>query len=40
MEPLFEIEKKWIHPILKISVAEILNQLETQDLELFSRFKL
>ena len=39
MQPLYEIEKKWIHPILKISVAEILNQLETQELELFSRFK-
>jgi 2-amino-4-hydroxy-6-hydroxymethyldihydropteridine diphosphokinase len=39
MEPLYEIEKNWIHPILKISVAEILNHLEAQELELFSEFK-
>ena len=39
MEPLNEIEKHWIHPILKISVAEILNQLDAQELELFSEFK-
>ena len=39
MEPLNEIDKYWIHPILKISVAEILNQLDEQELELFSEFK-
>ena len=39
MQPLYEIEKNWIHPILKINVAEILNQLETQELELLSEFK-
>ena len=39
MEPLNEIDKYWIHPILKISVAEILNQLDTQKLELFFGFK-
>jgi 2-amino-4-hydroxy-6-hydroxymethyldihydropteridine diphosphokinase len=39
MEPLYEIEKNWIHPILKTSVAEILNQLDQQELELFSGFK-
>ena len=39
MEPLNEIEKNWIHPILKISVAEILSQLDAQELELFSGFK-
>jgi 2-amino-4-hydroxy-6-hydroxymethyldihydropteridine diphosphokinase len=39
MEPLYEIEKKWIHPILKISVAEILKQLDQQELDLFSGFK-
>ena len=39
MQPLYEIEKNWIHPILKTSVAEILNQLDQQELELFSEFK-
>jgi 2-amino-4-hydroxy-6-hydroxymethyldihydropteridine diphosphokinase len=39
MQPLNEIEKNWIHPILKTSVTEILNQLDQQELELFSEFK-
>ena len=39
MQPLYEIEKNWIHPILKTSVTEILNQLDQQELELFSEFK-
>ena len=37
MEPLFEIEKNWVHPILNISVTEILNQLHSQKLEKFSK---
>ena len=39
MEPLFEIEKNWIHPILKLSVTEILNQLDKQEIELFLKSK-
>ena len=39
MQPLYEIEKNWIHPILKTSVTEILNQLDQQELELFLEFK-
>ena len=39
MEPLFEIEKNWVHPILKLSVLEILNQLATQEIELFLKSK-
>ena len=39
MQPLYEIEKNWIHPILKTSVTEILKQLDKQELELFSKFK-
>ena len=39
MQPLYEIEKNWIHPILKTSVAEILEQLDQQELELLSEFK-
>ena len=39
MEPLFEIEKDWIHPIFKLSVTEILNKLDKQQIELFSKSK-
>ena len=39
MEPLFEIEKSWIHPILKLSVTEILNQLDKQEIEVFLKSK-
>ena len=39
MEPLFEIEKSWMHPILKLSVTEILNQLDKQEIELFLKSK-
>jgi 2-amino-4-hydroxy-6-hydroxymethyldihydropteridine diphosphokinase len=39
MQPLYEIEKNWVHPILKTSVAEILEQLDQQELELLSEFK-
>ncbi len=30
--PLFEITKTWIHPIMKISVQDLINSLKTQDL--------
>jgi 7,8-dihydro-6-hydroxymethylpterin-pyrophosphokinase len=39
MQPLYEIEKNWIHPILKTSVTDILKQLDQQELELLSEFK-
>ena len=39
MEPLAEVEKNWIHPVLKISAKQILNQLDAQDIELFSKSK-
>ena len=39
MQPLYEIEKKWVHPILKTSVAEILEKLDQQELELLSELK-
>jgi 2-amino-4-hydroxy-6-hydroxymethyldihydropteridine diphosphokinase len=39
MEPLFEIEKNWVHPILNLSVSEILNHLDTQDIKLFLKPK-
>jgi 2-amino-4-hydroxy-6-hydroxymethyldihydropteridine diphosphokinase len=39
MEPLFEIEKKWVHPVLKLSIVEILNQLNAQEIEHFSKTK-
>ena len=31
--PLFEITKTWIHPIIKISIKELVNSLKTKDLK-------
>jgi 2-amino-4-hydroxy-6-hydroxymethyldihydropteridine diphosphokinase len=39
MQPLVEIEKDWIHPILKLSAIDILNTLDTQEIELYSKNK-
>jgi 2-amino-4-hydroxy-6-hydroxymethyldihydropteridine diphosphokinase len=39
MQPLAEVEKNWIHPILKLSATDILNGLETQEIELFVKSK-
>ena len=39
MEPLFEIEKNWVHPILKLNITDILSQLDTQEIELFLKSK-
>jgi 2-amino-4-hydroxy-6-hydroxymethyldihydropteridine diphosphokinase len=39
MEPLFELDKNWIHPILKLSVTEILNRLDKQEIEIFLNSK-
>ena len=39
MQPLAEVEKNWIHPILKVSATYILNQLDKQEVELFSKLK-
>ena len=39
MEPLGEINPKWIHPILKLNVFEILKSLDKQKLEQFEIIK-
>ncbi|MDC0457406.1 2-amino-4-hydroxy-6-hydroxymethyldihydropteridine diphosphokinase [Alphaproteobacteria bacterium] len=39
MEPLFEIEKNWVHPILKLNITDILSQLDKQEIELFLKSK-
>ena len=31
--PLFEIAKTWIHPIKKVSIKELINALDTEDLK-------
>ena len=31
--PLFEVTKTWIHPIIKISIKELVNSLKTKDLK-------
>ena len=36
MEPLAELDKNWIHPILKINVKRILNGLSNQNIKIFN----
>ena len=36
MEPLAELDKNWIHPILKIKIKKILAQLNNQKLKIFN----
>ena len=36
MEPLFEVNSNWIHPIHNISVSEMLKDLNTQNIQVFN----
>ena len=36
MEPLAELDKNWIHPILKINIKRILNGLNNQNIRIFN----
>jgi len=36
MEPLAELDKNWIHPILKININEILKNLNNQNIKIFN----
>ena len=36
MEPLAELDKNWIHPILKINIKRILNGLNNQNIKIFN----
>ncbi len=35
MEPLAELDKNWVHPVLKINVIKILKTLNNQNIEIF-----
>ncbi len=36
MEPLAEIDKTWVHPILKININKILKNLHNQNIKIFN----
>ena len=36
MEPLAELDKTWIHPILKININKILKKLHNQNIKIFN----
>jgi len=36
MEPLAELDKNWIHPILKIKIHKILKNLHNQNIKIFN----
>ena len=40
MEPLAELDKNWIHPILKKSIQKILNDLKSQNIKIFNEKKI
>ena len=35
MEPLAELDKNWVHPVLKISIKKILKNLDNQNIKIF-----
>ena len=37
MEPIAELDKNWVHPILKINVNKILKKLENQNIKIFKK---
>ena len=36
MEPLAELDKNWVHPVLKININQILKNLGNQKIEIFN----
>ena len=36
MEPLAELDKNWIHPILKLDINELLKKLKYQNIKIFN----
>ena len=36
MEPLAELDKNWIHPVLKINIKKILGELNNQKIKVFN----
>ena len=37
MEPLAELDKSWVHPILKININKILKNLNDQNIKIFNK---
>ena len=35
MEPLAELDKNWVHPILKTNISKILKKLDNQNIKIF-----
>ena len=40
MEPLAELDKNWVHPILKINIMKILKNLDNQNIKIFNENKI
>ena len=36
MEPLAELDNNWVHPILKLNIKRILNDLNSQNIKIFN----
>jgi 2-amino-4-hydroxy-6-hydroxymethyldihydropteridine diphosphokinase len=37
MEPLAELDKNWVHPVLKIKINKILKNLDNQNVKIFNK---
>ena len=40
MEPLAELDKNWVHPILKTNIKKILKKLDNQNVKIFNEKKI
>ena len=40
MEPLAELDKNWVHPILKTNIKKILKKLDNQNIKIFNEKKI
>ena len=40
MEPLAELDKNWVHPILKTNIKKILKKLDNQNIRIFNEKKI
>ena len=36
MEPLAELDKNWVHPVLKTSIKKILKNLDDQNIKILN----
>ena len=37
MEPLAELDKNWVHPVLKLNIKEILQNLDSQNIKILNK---